>query len=351
MEVDITKYDADFKASDAFGDREVVLTSCRKPPFSVHGLFHDGEHFRRLPKDFAESMGEGIAWFSKNSAGGRIRFRTDSPFVAIHLVGLYLYRGKHFAPTGSAGVDLYADGVFVKTYFPPLAGTSYTGIIELGEKKMRDILLELPLYSVVADVEIGLAPDAIAQAPKPYRYPTPAVFYGSSVTQGGCATRPGTCYQAFLSRHFDLDYVNLGFSGSARGEVEMGEYIADLPMSVFFLDFDYTHKTPAEFRDTHERFFLQIREKHPDLPIIIMSRAKPKAALSAEEIERLCIIKTTYANALARGDKNVYFLDGNTLMALAGTDGTVDGSHPTDLGFFSISRALIDLIEREGILK
>ena len=124
METDITKIDPNFKVNEAFGREDVVLKSCLEAPFSIHGVTHDGEGFRRLPRELAESVNQSIAYLSMHTAGGRVRFRTDSPFVALHLVSPALGRMPHFALTGSAGLDLYADGVYRKTIFPPLEGTS-----------------------------------------------------------------------------------------------------------------------------------------------------------------------------------------------------------------------------------
>ena len=343
--------DTSINIAEAFGREDVVLHSVLTSPFSVHGVFHDGTIFRRMPANVAERVSTGVAGSSRSTAGGRVRFCTDSPFIALHLISPFLGRMPHFAFTGSAGIDLYADGVYIKTVFPPMDKTSYTGMIELGERKMRDILIGFPLYSQVADLEIGLIPDAVIKAPAPYRHATPAVFYGSSITQGGCASRPGTCYQAHISRHFDLDYVNLGFSGQAKGEPAMAEYIASLPISVFFMDYDNNPPTVEHLANTHEPFFLTVRRTHPEVPVIMMSRPKPRARLLDWEVERREVIRKTYENARARGDKNVYFIDGEALTALCGNEGTVDGCHPTDLGFFSEAQALIALIEREGILK
>ena len=350
MSTNIADIDKNFQVNEAFGREDVLMRSCRTTPFAVHGVFHDGESFRRLPREFAEGISQKIGYLSLHTAGGRVRFRTDSPFVAVHLISNALGRMAHFATTGSAGLDLYADGVYKKTFIPPLDKSSYTGIVELGERKMREILIEMPLYSRVLELEIGLLPDATLLEPTPYKHPTPAVFYGSSITQGGCASRPGTCYQAHISRRYDLDYINLGFSGNALGERAMAEYIAGLPMSIFFMDYDNNPPTPAHLQQTHEPFFLTVRQAHPDLPIIMMSRPKPESALAAHEIERLGIIRMTYENALARGDRNVYFVDGNTLTALCGNEGTVDACHPTDFGFFSTAQALCALIDREGLL-
>lgn len=345
----IAKIDPNFNVSEAFGREDVLLRSCREEPFSVHGLLDDGTHFFRVPHEVTSTVSEGVGYLAKHTAGGRVRFRTDSPFVAIRVISKGLGRMAHFAFAGSGGVDMYADGVYVKTFIPPLDKSNYSGIFDFGKRRMREILLELPLYSLLTDLEIGLAPDAVTEAPTPYRNPVPAVFYGSSITQGGCASRPGSCYQAILSRRFDLDYVNLGFSGNAKGEPTMADYIAGLTMSMFFLDYDYNAPSLEHLAATHEPFFLRVREAHPTTPIIIMSR--PKAIRSAEEEARLSVIRRTYENALARGDKNVYFVDGDALTAVCGNEGTVDNCHPTDLGFFSMAQALIGLIEREGLLK
>ena len=183
----------------------------------------------------------------------------------------------------------------------------------------------------------------MVEAPTPYKWETPILFYGSSITQGGCSSRPGSAYANIVSRALDADIVNLGFSGNARAEVEMGEYIKNLPMSVFVYDYDHNAPTIAHLEQTHERMFRQVREAQPDLPIVLMSR--PKYTLNEDDRTRLEIIRKTYENALARGDRNVYLIDGPTLMAIAGNEGTVDGSHPTDLGFFSMAQALIPVLK------
>lgn len=124
----------------------------------------------------------------------------------------------------------------------------------------------------------------------------------------------------------------------------MAEYINSLPMSVFVYDYDHNAPHLAHLEATHEAMFQMIREAHPDLPIVILSR--PKFTLTGEEQARRSIIRRTYENALARGDRQVYFLDGPALMALAKDEGTVDGCHPTDFGFYSMAEALTPLLEK-----
>ena len=194
------------------------------------------------------------------------------------------------------------------------------------------------MYSDVKELYIGLQKDAVLKEAKPYKNTKPIVYYGSSVTQGGCASRPGMSYQAIISREFDYDYINLGFSGNGRAEDEIAEYISNLDMSVFVYDYDYNAPTPEYLEETHEKMFKTIREKQPDLPIIMMSR--PKFFLNDRERKRRSIIETTYKNAISAGDKNVYFIDGEALTELCKDEGTVDGTHPTDFGFVSMANAV-----------
>ena len=346
----IASIDPNFNIAESFGREDVVLRNCREEPFSIHGIFWSEGKFRRMPREVAEATSQGVASLHQCAAGGRVRFVTDSPFVAIKAVIAAKGYMPHFAMTGSAGFDLYVDNEYVKTFVPPLNySTGYESLIPIpGERKKRVVMIDFPLYSHVAELFIGLITDAALEKAPDYRHALPAVFYGSSITQGGCASRPGTCYQAPLSRYFDLDYINLGFSGNAKGEDAMIEYLASLPMSVFFLDYDHNAPTVEHLAATHEKLFLAFRKTHPDTPVIMMSR--PKARLTDEEVGRRAVVETTYKNALAAGDKNVYFIDGTALTALCGNEGTVDNCHPTDYGFAAMADALIKLIEREHIL-
>ena len=118
----------------------------------------------------------------------------------------------------------------------------------------------------------------------------------------------------------------------------MADYIKGLDMSAFVLDYDHNSPTPEHLQATHSRMFERIREANPDLPIIIMAR--PKYSLTQDDMRRLEIIRATYQSARDKGDENVYLLSGPELMELVGDNGTVDGNHPTDSGFFSMAKAL-----------
>ena len=304
-------------------------------PFTVHGVFHNGERFVRMPSDVARSVSDGVYALHDHTAGGRVRFRTDSRRIAIRAYMDNVYRMPHFAFSGSCGFDLYVDGRYHSTFMPPVdIEDGYESMLELSGE-MRDIEINMPLYSGVTGLEIGLDEGSALEAPRKYSRALPVVFYGSSITQGGCASRPGMSYEAILSRTFDFDYVNLGFSGNARAELEMAEYIKGLEMSAFVYDYDHNAPSVEHLIKTHKRMFDIIRSAHPELPILLLSR--PNHWVDEEKDERAQVIISTYNQAKAAGDENVYFIPGSRLMSVGMEEGTVDNCHPTDLGFFSMA--------------
>ena len=269
-----------------------------------------------------------------------MRFRTDSRRIAIRAYMDNVYRMPHFAFSGSCGFDMYVDGHYRATFMPPVdIEDGYESLLEV-DGSMHDIEINMPLYSGVVKLEIGLDEGAALDAAKPYSRDLPVVFYGSSITQGGCASRPGTSYEAILSRMLDLDYVNLGFSGSAHGEVEMAEYIKGLEMSAFVYDYDHNAPDLEHLDNTHKRMFDIIRAAHPELPILLLSR--PDHRVDEENDARAQVIISTYDQAKASGDSNVYFIPGSRLMSLCAEEGTVDGCHPTDLGFYSMAKTIFE---------
>ena len=323
-------------------------------PFKIYGIYMEDGKFRRLPEKVAESVSNGVWILHANTAGGRVRFRTNSPYVAINVKMGEIGKMPHFPLAGSAGFDVYRnDGngeEYVRTLMPPFnIENGYESLISFDDEVMRDVTINFPLYSEVKELYIGLDENAVVEAPTPYIDKKPMVYYGSSITQGGCASRPGNCYQGYICRTFNCDYINLGFSGNAKAEDEMIDYIKKLDMSIFVYDYDHNAPSVEHLKNTHEKMFKAIREAHPDIPIILMSA--PIWNPSGDWKERRDIVEQTYRNALAAGDKNVYFADGKALMSLCENNGTVDNCHPTDLGFYSMARVLAFVIEKYGIME
>jgi hypothetical protein len=253
--------------------------------------------------------------------------------------------------TGQCGFDLYADGTgYVATFRPPASlKNGYESIVATGSDKMRTYTLFFPLYSGVKKLYIGLCEGAKLEAPAPYEIEKPIVYYGSSITQGGCASKPGDSYQAFISRELNANFLNLGFSGNAKGEFTIAKYISGLEMSAFVYDYDHNAPNQMHYEATHERMFKVVRDANPTLPIIIVTR--PKCNLSEGEIKRRDTAYATYKKAIAKGDENVYFIDGSTLCSEAGDSALVDGCHPTSLGFFLMARGIGKVLKEALNLK
>lgn len=339
----ITDVDKNFKINSAIQKDDVEFFDIRNSPFKIYGVFHEGGKYRRLPQKVAAETNEGVEFLHKNTAGGRVRFATDSDYVAIYAVMSDLGKMPHFALTGSAGFDLYirenGKERYFKTFMPPFGiEDGYESVAEFGNSGLKEITINFPLYSNVVNLYVGVRKNSSLEEHSTYKTEKPVVYYGSSITQGGCASRPGLAYESILSRKLDVNHINLGFSGSAKGEDAIAEYISNLDMSVFVYDYDHNAPTTEHLRNTHEKMFRKIRDKNPDLPVIMMSR--PKFILTEEENERLEIVKSTYLNAKENGDENVYFIDGPALMSLAENEGTVDDCHPNDIGFMSMAKAV-----------
>lgn len=351
----ITEIDTNFKNKGAFRE-DMKLLNVRSAPFKLYGFHNpeDGEKFHRIPHDVAKTVSDGVSFLNTHTSGGRVRFKTDSQYVILKVVMPVIHPMPHMTIAGSAGFDMYVDGEFYGVFMPTINYDGYVptfeleggyeGIKEFPDRKMRDIVINFPLYDEVDDVFIGVSKDAVLEAGNEYTIKTPVVFYGSSITQGGCATRAGCIYQNILSRRFDFDYINLGFSGNAKGETEIAKYIAGLDMSVFVLDYDYNAPTPEDLLKTHYNMYKTVRDAHKDVPIIMLSA--PVHERVADLAERREIIKDTYNHAKADGDSNVYFLDGNEIFkSYDGDVFNIDGCHPNDFGFFCMAKAI------EGIMK
>lgn len=338
--MDLQKIDKNFIVEEDFGRNDIVFYPVTEAPISVHGLFHNGVQFMRMPQEAADAISENAHNLCRVTAGGRVRFRTDSPFVAIKVKMPFVAHVSQCTLVGGAGFDMYDGERYVNTFVPPYTMTDgFHALRGLPGGGVHQVTINFPVYSQVSEMYIGIKEGATLQAADPYAYTTPVVYYGSSITQGGCCSRPGNTYQAILSRRLNTEFINLGFSGSALGEPAVGEYIKTLDMSVFVYDYDRNSPSAEHLEKTHEPLFRIIRQAHPQLPVVMISRQVLQ--LNGEEKRRYDIIRATYENARAAGDERVFFVDGTEMFAQFGGDScTVDGIHPNDLGFMAMANAL-----------
>lgn len=351
---DITKIDKNFITEENDKDSETDFFDVTKAPFEIFGVMpptDDKDKFRRMPYEAAKNVSEGVEILHSNTAGGRIRFRTDSPYISIKAELPSVCRFPHMPLSGTTGFDCYSvngeNQVYAGTFMPPYEiKEDYTATIGGGFIGENDYIINMPLYNDVSKLYIGIKKGALlSESASKYKSGLPIVYYGSSITQGGCASRPGNCYQSIISRRLNRDYINLGFSGSAKAEQPMIDYIKTLDMSAFVYDYDHNAPTAEYLNQTHWHMFDEIRKAKPDLPVKLVSR--PSAVVWPDTLSRLNIIKKTYDRAVALGDKNVYFIDGGEMMRkFCGNDGTVDNTHPNDLGFVAMANEIGGCLEK-----
>ena len=338
---------------------DTVFYDVRNEPFDVYGFYNYKTEpvFKRLPDEVAKNTNRRVGELYLDTSGGRVRFATDSSYVIVKAEMPTMTHMSHMPLANSAGFDLYIDAEndaesrFYLPFIPAQeAEGGFESIKKFKERKKRYVTINFPSYSQVKNLYIGIQKDATLESGKKYRFPTPVVFYGSSITQGACASRPGNIYQNMLARKIDFNYLNLGFSGSCKGEDAIVDYMAGLEMSAFVLDYDHNTPNVEHLQHTHQKVYDKIRASHPDIPIIMMSRPDFDADGDGGyeySIKRRRVIIDTYHHAIDNGDKNVYFIDGEGVFRGPFEDTcTVDGTHPTDLGFMYIAQKLEAVFRR-----
>lgn len=313
------------------------------------------ELFCRLPDSIKDEISEPLKLLSTHSAGGVLRFCTDSSALLIKGKFRPFDISHHMALTGVAGFDvkIRKDGeehlvMNMRPDIPDIVKGKWD--FELScplEEGMNEYRVYLPLYAGIESLQLGFTEGAKIETAPRHKIQKPILYYGSSITQGGCASRPSTCYTAMVASMVDAEQINLGFSGNAKGEEIVAETIAKLDLSCFVLDYDHNAPDMEHFRRTHEPFFKIVRKAHPNLPIIMMSRPFGRTSIFPEAQERRDIVMQTYLNARNNGDTNVYFIDGMKFFAPYGYElPTVDKCHPTDLGFYIMVQNLLPVMKK-----
>ena len=332
--------DKNFKLPTVTGKQDIVFYDVRRAPMQLYGLQEpvDGEGFCRIPREIAAATSDGVNFLNAFTAGGRVRFSTDSPYISIKVKMTHTYPNYHMATTGSRGFDLYVDTP-AGSYFRAVlctdigfSGGEYESVAELGESVMRDYTIHFPLYDNVEELYIGLKEGSAVGNGAAYAYDKPIIYYGSSITQGGCASRAGLSYQSIISRRLNVDHINLGFSGNGKAEEAIVNYMATLDPLIFVSDYDHNTPSLEHLDESHRRLYQKIRAAHPDVPYVMIT--KPDV-FHIGDVARRKIIMDHYMEGINAGDRNLYFIDGESFFAAEYDKGdcTVDGCHPNDRGF------------------
>lgn len=355
--MELQTMDSDLNAAPELAEADLIWINVRKEPFHIYGVYYDkGEgRFVRMPREVAAAVSKDVLCHYNNTAGGRVKFRTDSTYIAIKAVMDNTKLMNHIPLTGQSGFDLYrktkTGDIFFHTFRPPMGVSEGYSASTYTDGKMYEYTINFPLYDRVKELYVALKRGSHLEATAPYRHEKPIVYYGSSITQGGCASRPGNAYQAYISRRLNVDFINLGFSSGAKGEETMIAYMASLDMSVFVCDYDHNAGTAEHLKKTLGPVYRGIRTAHPDVPIILVSATDVlikgnNRPWNEAFVDRLDIVRHVYEEGIAAGDQNLYFVSGADLFAGECWDScTVDDTHPNDLGFYRMAMGLEKVIK------
>jgi lysophospholipase L1-like esterase len=322
----------------------------------VGRAFDDTEsYFDRLPAR-AKGVVRPAVWnLSRDSAGMSVGFEANAPAIYIRYeLNKPELSMPHMPATGVSGVDLYGlDGKqwkYIATHQPREQSIEAMLCDELAPGKRR-YRVHLPLYNGVKSMAIGLPKgSADSFTPSAPSKQKPVLFYGTSITQGGCASRPGMAFTNIVARRLDRTVLNFGFSGNGRMETSVGQFLAEIDAAVFVLDCTANMKNGQDITAHGPALIQLLREKRgSEMPILLVNE-RPRPANwvmphgKALHQDKSQAMKQVYDRGVAQGDKQLYF-HGDDLI---GDDGeaTVDNSHPTDLGMMRYTDALEPVLRK-----
>jgi lysophospholipase L1-like esterase len=314
------------------------------------------KYFDRLPKRAKGVVRDAVWNLSRHSAGMLTRFRTDADQIWIdYEVTSDRLAMPHMPATGVSGVDLYAtddDGHWRwLSVAKPTAKTTKSRLIGGIIPKLRDFAAYLPLYNGTESLKIGVPEGATFQPIAP-RKDKPILFYGTSITHGACASRPGMPHPAILGRRLNRPVINLGFSGNGRMEKEVGHFLCELDSAVYVIDC-LPNMQGKEVAQRAEPLVRQLRAARPETPILMVEdRTYANTPFIESKQQRheqsRAALRKAYDKLIADGFKQLGYLEGETLLG-EDRDDTTDGSHPNDLGFYRQANAMQPALEQLGI--
>lgn len=335
---------------------EIVWHDAR--PLDIEGkAWNDTEDdYDRLPARAKANVTQSVWGLSKCSAGMGIRFGTDASRIHLRwtLTNSSLAM-PHMPATGVSGLDLYVrwEGRWHWVGAGRPHDRQSTGVVNLALPRetppaRHEFMLYLPLYNGVKSVNIGL-PRGSTLYKVPPRADKPILVYGTSICQGGCASRPGMAHIAILGRRLDRPTINLGFSGSGKMEPAMADLLAELDVAAYVLDC-LPNMTTQMVRERVEPFIRTLRKARPTTPIVLVESVisqgcafLPESLQNATEENR--VLRSIYDRLIGDGMTGLWYVRGRDLLGDDG-EGTVDGVHATDLGFHRMAAALDPVIRK-----
>ena len=322
--------------------QKIVYTDASE--FPVYGKISEktNERYERLPSELENVSRKDVWRLGRSSAGLYIRFRSNTTSMRVKWQSTFDNEQNHMTDLGTRGLDLYAlvNGEWraVAPVRPTSKGVNEWTIIRNMLPEQREYMLYLSLYDGVKSLEIGVDDGAYIGQPEVASPSTekPIVMYGSSILQGGCASRPGMAYTNIIGRRFDREVFNLGFSGNARLDMEIAHLMASVKApGAFVLDF-VPNSSDKLINEVAEKFFRVLRDAHPDVPVIfvedpIFPRTAFDTKLHEEVVGRNIAMTQLFKKLKKAGERKIYYVSAKKMLGDDG-DATVDGSHFTDVG-------------------
>lgn len=326
--------------------QKIEYTDARE--LTLYGKPHtSGSHFHRVDTARYRDMPAHVKTLSTYPAGLVIAFKTNSR--EIHARWEIKTRDKPYknmTAIASRGLDLYISKndqwIFAGAGIPD-DSVSMRRLVGNMIDEEKECMLFLPLYDELLNLEIGIE-EGSSIRPLQIEWKGKIVIYGSSITQGASASRPGIAYPALLSRHLGYEIVNLGFSGSGKMEESVGRMVANVEdVDLFILDCA-ANPSPQQITERTEGFVKQIRDRHPGVPILMIESVIREAGNFDQKIQRkVSDQNTNFRNAYTRlaetGMRQLHLIKGDDLLG-HDHEGTVDGTHPNDLGFDRMLRII-----------
>ena len=344
---DITKYDPRMALETATVTNGVKWIDGTKLP--TEGRVFDEKYgfYARLP-NVTTNVNGGVRSMKWHTSGIQFRFVTDSKKLRFKWFPYHGYLAMHHMPsTGASGIDVYrmdADGKWRFVACKGMTDAAKGSSLEVNWTPGTPCLVNLPLYNGIKSFSLGIDETATVSAPPPHRsgITKPVVFYGTSITHGGCASRPGLSFVNIAGRDLDVPVVNLGFSGSGVMEFEMSEHLAAIDASCYVLDCLWNMGIPGEWvapgrnvNENYEPFIRNLRAKRPGVPIIMAEQCD---VFMKGPNKKDQFIRKLYEKLIAEGWTELYYLP-KTNMYVGDGEGTVDGCHPNDWGMMSMAKA------------
>lgn len=327
-------------------------------PFQLNGFawWSKERKYRRLPVTEPGAIRDILDELANHTSGGQIRFRTNATKLAIRARLFAPNTAEHVTATAVNGFDCYigAPGsqlYYGTTRFPHDADQYEYAFYENLAAEMRCITLNFPLFQGVHEVLIGLNDGAVIEEFPAYASENKVVWYGTSITQGGCASRPGMSYTNILSRRFDREFINLGFSGNGKGDPEIAEMMNEIENpGCIIVDYDANNVHVDDLIRTLPTFIRILRDRNADVPILVLSRIPysyehTNVSSYEDRLARRNYQRDFVAEQQGKGDRNIRFYDGADWFGENWNECTVDGVHPTDYGMMLIANGLTPILK------